>query len=192
MGIVCRVLASPIAGATGWPAAWIIGALSLGRSSGLASPRVGRLIERFGGRPVHRQRAVLLAIGLLIRRRPRTSRCSSSPGWRPIPAWGRDLYDPAFHLGPPLWRHAAADPHLTLFGGCQHGVLAPSALFVEQFGWRGARLAARSTSPWCRSTCSAFRAGTFGVPPASPRTRRNRAGRRRASDGIRLSSWPSD
>ena len=52
---------------TGWSEAWVIGGLSLGLLiSGLVSPRVGRLIERFGGRPVLAASAVLLAIGLLV------------------------------------------------------------------------------------------------------------------------------
>jgi len=47
------VLAAPEATATGWGETWIIGALSLGLLvSGLVSPQVGHLIERFGGRPV--------------------------------------------------------------------------------------------------------------------------------------------
>jgi hypothetical protein len=61
------VLAGPVSRATSWPEAWIIGALSLGLlTSGLASPRVGHLIERVGGRPVLAASAVLLAIGLVI------------------------------------------------------------------------------------------------------------------------------
>jgi len=47
------VLAGPVVRATGWSETWVIGALSLGLLiSGLVSPRVGHLIERFGGRPV--------------------------------------------------------------------------------------------------------------------------------------------
>ena len=61
------VLAGPVARATGWPEARIIGALSLGLlTSGLASPRIGHLIERLSGRPVLATSALLLALGLLI------------------------------------------------------------------------------------------------------------------------------
>ncbi|MBV9117171.1 MAG: MFS transporter, partial [Acetobacteraceae bacterium] len=61
------VLAAPEAAATGWGEAWVIGALSLGLLvSGLVSPQVGHLIERFGGRPVLAASALLLAAGLVI------------------------------------------------------------------------------------------------------------------------------
>ncbi len=47
------VLAKPIAAETGWPISIVIGGLSLGLlAAGAASPRIGRLIETRGGRPV--------------------------------------------------------------------------------------------------------------------------------------------
>ena len=64
------VLALPIAQATGWPLAWLFGALSLGLVvSGLVSPRVGRLIHQRGGRRVLAASAVLIGLGLLKSRR---------------------------------------------------------------------------------------------------------------------------
>ena len=139
------VLAGPVARATGWPDAWIIGAFSLGLlTSGLVSPRVGHLIERFGGRPVLAASAVLLGIGLLIQ-----GIAPSLPLF--VVAWlviglgmGAGLYDPAFStLGRLYGDHArAAITQLTLFGGFASTVCWPlSALFVDQFGWRGASLA---------------------------------------------------
>jgi MFS family permease len=60
------VLAGPIAKDTGWARSWVVGALSIGLLvSGLVSPRVGHLIDRYGGRPVLGASAVLLACGLL-------------------------------------------------------------------------------------------------------------------------------
>ena len=60
------VLAVPIARDTEWSPTWIVDGLSLGfLVFGVVSPRVGRAIERFGGRPVLMTSAVLLALGLL-------------------------------------------------------------------------------------------------------------------------------
>jgi MFS family permease len=60
------ILAKPIAAETGWPFAWVISGLSMGLLvSGVASPQIGRAIERRGGRPVLMVSAALLALGLL-------------------------------------------------------------------------------------------------------------------------------
>ena len=139
------VLAGPIARETGWPGTWIIGAFSLGLlTSGLISPRVGHLIERFGGRPILAASAVLLAIGLLMQ-----AIAPDLPVF--VAAWlmiglamGAGLYDPAFAtLGRLYGEHArSAVTHLTLFGGFASTVCWPlSAMFVERFGWRGASAA---------------------------------------------------
>jgi MFS family permease len=59
------VLAQPIAEGTGWPFPWVVGGLSLGLlTAGVVSPRVGRAIERTGGRPVLALSSVLLGTGL--------------------------------------------------------------------------------------------------------------------------------
>lgn len=139
------VLAGPVARATGWPEAWIIGALSLGLlMSGLASPRVGHLIERFGGRPVLAASAALLATGLLIQ-----ALAPALPvfilGWVVMGlGMGAGLYDPAFSTLGRLYGEQArsAITQLTLFGGFASTVCWPlSAFFVEHLGWRGACLA---------------------------------------------------
>jgi MFS family permease len=139
------VLAGPVAQATGWSDSWIIGALSFGLlTSGLASPRVGHLIERFGGRPVLASSAVLLAAGLLLQ-----ALAPNLPvfalAWFVIGlGMGAGLYDPAFStLGRLYGEHArSAITQLTLFGGFASTVCWPlSAYFVEHFGWRGASLA---------------------------------------------------
>jgi MFS family permease len=139
------VLAGPIARATGWSNDWIIGAFSLGLlTSGLVSPRVGHLIDRFGGRPVLAASAALLGTGLLL-----LSIAPNLPifvaGWLVMGlGMGAGLYDPAFStLGRLYGEHArSAITHLTLFGGFASTVCWPlSALFVEQLGWRGACLA---------------------------------------------------
>ncbi len=138
------VLAGPVSRATGWSEGWIIGALSLGLLvSGLVSPRVGHRIERFGGRPVLAASAIFLAIGLALQ-----AIAPNLPVF--VAAWlivglgmGTGLYDPAFSTLGRLYGEQArsAISQLTLFGGFASTVCWPlSALFVEQFGWRGACL----------------------------------------------------
>jgi predicted MFS family arabinose efflux permease len=135
------VLAGPIVQATGWSSSWIIGALSLGLLvAGLGSPRVGYLIERFGGRPVLAASAVLLALGLLLQ-----GLAPTLPVF--ILAWvliglgmSAGLYDPAFATLGRLYGEQArsAITHLTLFGGFASTVCWPlSALLAAHLGWRG-------------------------------------------------------
>jgi len=139
------VLAGPVARATGWPEAWIIGALSLALlTSGLASPHIGHLIERLGGRPVLAASALLLALGLVIQ-----ALAPDLPVF--VLAWvvmglgmAAGLYDPAFSTLGRLYGEQArnAITQLTLFGGFASTVCWPlSALFVAHLGWRGACLA---------------------------------------------------
>ena len=114
------VLAAPEATATGWGETWIIGALSLGLLvSGLVSPQVGHLIERFGGRPVLVASALLLAAGLVIQ-----ALAFTLPIF--ILAWlvlglgmGAGLYDPAFSTLGRLYGDEArsAITQVTLFAG---------------------------------------------------------------------------
>ncbi len=134
------VLAKPIAEETGWPIAWVVGALSIGLLvSGLVSPRVGHLVERHGGRPVLAISAILLAAGLAMQ------------GLAPnltvfVAAWlvigvgmGAGLYDPAFSALTRLYgdQARAAITHVTLWGGLASTVCWPlSALLVDAYGWR--------------------------------------------------------
>ena len=136
------VLAKPIDDDTGWGLTWIVGGLSLGfLVSGLASPRVGRLIDRFGGRPILAASAVLLAIGLAI-----LAAAPNIPvyilGWTVLGlAMAAGLYDPAFSaLGRIYGENArSAITLLTLYGGFASTVCWPlSAFMVERIGWRGA------------------------------------------------------
>ncbi len=139
------VLARPIDAATGWGLPWIVGGVSVAfLVSGLVSPRVGRLIDRFGGRPVLAGSAVLLAIGLAI-----MAAAPNVPvyvaGWCVLgAAMGAGLYDPAFAtLGRIYGEQARSAITLTtLYGGFASTVCWPlSAVLVEQIGWRGACLA---------------------------------------------------
>jgi len=138
------VLAKPIGIETGWPAAWIVGGLSLGLLvAGVASPRVGDTIQRLGGRTVLMASAVFLAVGLIG-----LALSPSLPFY--VAAWlvlgvgmGAGLYDAAFGTLGRLFgqRARTAITTLTLFGGFASTVCWPlSALMVSEFGWRTACL----------------------------------------------------
>src|SRR5579862_5553560 len=138
------VLGEPIARDTGWSSQWIIASLSLGLLvSGAVSPRVGRSIEHFGGRPVLAVSALLLAAGLVV-----VGAAPSLPvfvtGWLIVGlGMGAGLYDPAFSaLGRIYGEHArGAITQVTLFGGFASTVCWPlAALLQEHWGWRGTSL----------------------------------------------------
>ncbi|MDN3564154.1 MFS transporter [Paeniroseomonas aquatica] len=138
------VLAGPVVDDTGWPLAWVVGALSIGLLvSGLVSPRIGHIIERRGGRPVLAASAVLLAVGLLG-----LALAPNLPLF--IVAWvvigfgmGAGLYDPAFSALGRLYGEDARPviTQVTLFGGFASTVCWPlTAFLAAHLGWRGACL----------------------------------------------------
>ncbi len=139
------VLAGPVSADTGWAMSWVVGALSIGLLvSGLASPRVGRAIDRRGGRPVLAASACLLAAGLLG-----LGVAPTLPAF--VAAWvviglgmGCGLYDPAFSALGRVYGDGARLPiaQVTLFGGFASTICWPlSALLAEHVGWRGTCLA---------------------------------------------------
>jgi predicted MFS family arabinose efflux permease len=134
------VLAAPIVADTGWPLAWVVGGTSVGLlTGGLISPRVGRIIDRRGGRPVLATSSLLHALGLAV--------IALSPvlpvflaGWVLVGmAMGTGLYDAAFAALGRLYGHEARGPitNLTLFGGFASTVCWPlGAYLVAHFDWR--------------------------------------------------------
>ena len=147
------VLAKPVVADTGWPIAWVVGALSIALLvSGLVSPTVGRLIERRGGRGMLMASAALLAAGLAT-----VGLAPALPvflaGWVVIGlAMGAGLYDPAFAaLGRLYGEHAGpAIAQVSLYGGFASTLCWPLAAFlVERLGWR--------------ATCFAFAALALAV-----------------------------
>ncbi len=139
------VLASPIVADTGWPLGAVIAGVSLGLLiSGLVSIRVGRAIDRFGGRPVLAASSILFATGL-------AALAAAADVATYLAAWvvigagmGAGLYDAAFStLGRLFGRDArGAITALTLWGGFASTVCWPlSAVLVESFGWRATCLA---------------------------------------------------
>ena len=134
------ILAKPIAAGTGWPFAWVISGLSIGLLvSGVVSPRVGRAIERHGGRPVLMVSAALIALGLLT-----LTVAQNIPtyliGWLVIGlGMGAGLYEAVFSTLGRLYGLTARDAiaSLTLWGGFAATVCWPlSAFLVQLVGWR--------------------------------------------------------
>lgn len=139
------VLAGPIAADTGWSAGLLSAGVSVGLLvSGLAAPKVGRLIQATGGRWVLATGMGLIAAGLVLLAGARSPQVY-------IAAWAvlglgmsAGLYDAAFStLGRLYGRDArAAITQLTLWGGFASTVCWPiSAWLVESVGWRGTCLA---------------------------------------------------
>lgn len=135
------VLAKPTAEATQWPLTWVVGGFTLGLLvAGIISPRVGRTIDRHGGRPVLAAAAVFCALGLAG-----LGLAPSLPLY--IAAWlvlgigmGAGLYDAAFAALGRVYGQGARGPitTLTLFGGFASTVGWPlSAFLLQHFDWRG-------------------------------------------------------
>jgi predicted MFS family arabinose efflux permease len=136
------VFAQPILEDTGWPLGFVVGGTSIGLlMAGLISPQIGRLIDRYGGRPVLLSSSVLFAAGLVG-----VGLSPSLPVY--LLAWvliglgmGCGLYDAVFAALGRMYGSAARAPitNLTLFGGFSSTICWPlSALMIDHIGWRGA------------------------------------------------------
>jgi len=134
------VLAAPIVADTGWPLGGVVGGVSIGLLvGGLVSPRVGRAIERYGGRPVLLASSLLFAAGLAgIALAPNLGVYLTA--WAVVGlGMGTGLYDAAFAALGTIYGKDARAPitNLTLFGGFASTVCWPlGAALVEACGWR--------------------------------------------------------
>lgn len=139
------VLAPAIAADTGWPPALVVCGLALALlAAGIVSPKVGRIIQERGGRPVLACSSVLLAGGLIALGLAPTV-------WVYLIAWlfiglgmGTGLYDPAFATLGRQYGQAARRmiTAVTLFGGFASTICWPiSAYILENAGWRSTCLA---------------------------------------------------
>jgi predicted MFS family arabinose efflux permease len=134
------ILSLPISSDTGWSLPWVIGGLSIGMlCGGLASPLVGRAIERHGGRPVLAAGSVLLALGL-VGVGSATNLSLYLLAWCVIGlGMGSSLYEAAFAALGRLYGRGARSSiiTITLYGGFASTICWPlSALLNEAVGWR--------------------------------------------------------
>lgn len=139
------VLAKPITVDTGFSLSLVVAGLSLALlAGGMASPLVGRMIERRGGRPVLACSSLLFALGFGCLSLA-TNLSAYFAAWLIIGfAMGSGLYDAAFAtLGRIYGQNARpAIVMLTLFGGFASTVCWPlTAFLTEEYGWRAACVA---------------------------------------------------
>jgi predicted MFS family arabinose efflux permease len=131
-----------IARDTGWTYDLIVSGVSVGLLiAGLAAPRVGHLIARWGGRPVLAIGAILLASGLLGIGLAPNFACYLV-AWAVIGlGMSAGLYDAAFSTLGGIYgsQSRSAITSVTLFGGFASTVCWPlSAALAAHLGWRGA------------------------------------------------------
>lgn len=139
---VPAVFAPAIEAELGWPLGVLVGGLTFGLLiAGLISPRVGRLVQDHGGRPVLIVSSLAFATGLGA-----MAIATALPvyfiGWALIGVgMGTGLYDAVFAaLGRRYGAQArGAIASLTLIGGFASTVCWPlSALLIDAVGWRSA------------------------------------------------------
>lgn len=136
------VLIGPVAAATGASATALVGGFSWALLvSGLASPAVGRRIERIGGRGVTAAGSAVMAAGLLVMA-ARPGLVGWYAGWT-VTGGGMalGLYDATFATIGRLLREAArpAIVGVTMMAGFASTVGWPLGTFlVGRLGWRGA------------------------------------------------------
>jgi MFS family permease len=138
------ILGDPIAAALRLPENVFFGLFSAALLlSAAIGPSVGRLIDRYGGRPVLTASNLMIAAGL--------ANLAAAHGIAGLAcAWtvvgvgiGMGLYDPAFSALTWLYGHEArgAITGITLFAGFASTIgWSLSALFLHEFGWRAACL----------------------------------------------------
>lgn len=138
------VLAAPIARESGWSLSIVVAGLSWGLLvAGFNAPRAGRLIDRYGGRPVLASSSVLLATGLaLMGLAPNLTVYFLA--WTILGAgMASGLYDAAFSTLGRLFGDGSrtAMTGVTLMGGFASTAAWPVLTWLEAaVGWRDACL----------------------------------------------------
>lgn len=139
------VMADPIIKETGWASQWVYGALSLSiLVSALLAPLTGRLIARYGGRPILASSGLGVAIGLFL-----MANSASLPmfllSWAVIGiGMALGLYEALFAALGALYGERAGSviTGITLISGFATTLSWPAvALVIEHLGWRTTCLA---------------------------------------------------
>jgi MFS family permease len=174
-----------IAAERGWSMTFSMGGLSLALlTAGLVSPRVGRMIDRYGGHRIMPVGALLAALGLVL-----IVHADHPAAY--LAVWmllgvsiAGSLYDPAFATLGRIFGAAARSPitALTLAGGFASTVSWPvTHLLLERVGWRGAYLVYAALLAGVAAPLLAF---------ALPRTRADPAARSDASAQVPATYLP--
>jgi MFS family permease len=136
------IFGEQIANETGWSGALVYGGFSLALiTMGVASPSVGRAIDRHGGRTIMTAGSVLIAAGCLLLAAA-TNLVVFYAAWLVLGvAMRMSLYDAAFATLVRIAGSQARRPisQITLLGGLASTALWPVGAWLAQaFGWRGA------------------------------------------------------
>lgn len=135
------VLTDPVVSETGWSREWVLGSVSIGLlSAGIVSPMCGRLISRYGGRPVLAYNGLFMAAGLWM-----MASAQSLPIF--LAAWvligmgmAAGLYDALFSTLGAIYG-TKARPVITgvtlISGFCTTLIWPLLAIAVHLIGWRG-------------------------------------------------------
>ncbi len=134
------VLGRPIAAETGWSQSLVFGGMTVALlTSSVVSTWIGRLIDRYGARPVMALGLLLCALGLSLVAVARHEWVYLA-SWVVLgPAMRMSLYDAAFaalvQVAPTRGRRAIS--YLTLFGGLASTVFWPIGHWLDgAIGWR--------------------------------------------------------
>src|SRR5258707_757470 len=161
-----------IAAERGWSMTFAMGGFSLTLlTAGLVSPRVGWLIDRYGGHRVMPVGALLAALGLV------GLAYADHPAaylavWMLLGvATAASLYDPAFATLGRIFGAAARSPItvLTLAGGFASTVSWPAThLLIQSVGWRGTYLVYAALLALVAAPLHAFAFPRTRAKPAAP------------------------
>jgi MFS family permease len=168
-----------IAAEHGWSASFAMSGFSLALAvAGIVSPRVGRLIDRYGGHLVMPAGSLLAALGLVLLATVDHPVAYLAVWMLLGVAIAAALYDPAFATLGRIFGAAARTPitTLTLAGGFASTVSWPAThLLIVSVGWRGTYLVYAAAMALIAAPLHAFalprRRAAPDVRPADPMPR---------------------